>query len=63
MKKVLLALAIVFIALTFIGAIYVLENNGLANAGYAVIPMMIACAFLAGYRACKNREDNDKPTE
>lgn len=63
MKRVLLTLAIAFTVFTFVGGIYVLVNNGLANAGYAVIPMMIACAFLAGYRVCKNKEDNDKPTE
>jgi len=53
MKKLLLVLSIVFIALTFVGAIFVLTSNGTANAGYAVIPMVIALACLAGNRAHK----------
>lgn len=56
MKKLLLVLSIVFIFLTFVGAIFVLTSNGTANAGYAVIPMVIALACLAGYRAYKNKE-------
>lgn len=56
MKKLLLVLSIVFIFLTFVGAIFVLTSNGTANAGYAVIPMVIALACLSGYRAYKNKE-------
>ena len=56
MKKLLLVLSIVFIFLTFVGAIFVLTSNGMANAGYVVIPMVIALACLAGYRAYKNKE-------
>ena len=56
MKKLLLVLSIVFIFLTFVGAIFVLTSNGTANAGYAVIPMVIALACLAGYRAYKSKE-------
>lgn len=56
MKKILLIISIVFILLTFFGAIYVLTSNGTANAGYAVIPMVIALACLADYRAYKNKE-------
>ena len=56
MKKLLLVLSIVFIVLTFVGAIYILTSNGTSNAGYAVIPMVIALACLAGYRAYKNKE-------
>lgn len=55
MKKLLLILSIIFIILTFIGAIFVLTSNGTANAGYAVIPMVIALASLAGYRGCKKK--------
>ena len=55
MKKLLLILSLVFIILTFVGAILVLSSNGTANAGYAVIPMVIALACLAGYRAQKNK--------
>ena len=57
MKKLLLVLAIVFIVLTFVGAIFVLTSYGTANAGYAVIPMVIALACLAGYRTYKNKEN------
>ena len=57
MKKLLLVLSIVFIVLTFVGEIFVLTSNGTANAGYAVIPMVIALACLAGYRTYKNKEN------
>lgn len=56
MKKLLLILSIVFVVLTFAGAIFVLTNNGNVNAGYAVIPMVIALACSAGYKAYKNKE-------
>lgn len=48
MKKIFSILSTVFILLTFVGAIYVLTSNGTANAGYAVIPMVIALTCLAG---------------
>jgi len=51
MKTVLLVASIVFIALTFVGTVFVLTSNETASAGYAVIPMVIALACLAGYRA------------
>ena len=51
MKKLLLILSIVFIVLTFVGAIFVFTSNGTANAGYTIIPMVIALALLVGYRA------------
>ena len=56
MKKILLILSIVFILLTFVGAIYILTSNGTANAGYAVIPMVIVLACLASYRTYKDKE-------
>ena len=56
MKKILLILSIVFILLTFVGASYVLTSNEKANAGYAVIPMVIALACLASYRSYKDKE-------
>ena len=55
MKKLLLILSIVFIILTFAGAIFVLTSNGTANAGYTVIPMVFALASMAGYRGCKKK--------
>lgn len=56
MKELLLALSIVFIVLTFIGAIFVLTSNGTATAGYAVVPMVFALACSAGYRAYRSKE-------
>ncbi len=50
MKKAALALSIVFIILTFVGAGYVLYNGGKVNAGYAVVPMVFALASIAFYR-------------
>ena len=55
MKKLLLVLSILFIVLTFVGAIFILTSNGTMNAGYAIIPMVIALACLGGYRAYKNK--------
>ncbi|MCI9201969.1 MAG: hypothetical protein HFI03_16645 [Lachnospiraceae bacterium] len=50
MKKTALALSIIFIILTFIGAGYVLYNRGQVNAGYAIIPLGFALACIAFYR-------------
>ncbi len=50
MKKVAMALSIIFIILTFVGAGYVLYNGGKANAGYAVVPMIFTLASIAFYR-------------
>ncbi len=54
MKKITLALSVVFIILTFIGAGYVLCNNGEKNAGYAGIPMIFALTCLGIYRSERN---------
>ena len=40
MKKLTLIFGIFFSILTFIGAAYVLYNEGGVSAGYAVVPMM-----------------------
>lgn len=58
MKKLLLVLSIIFIVLTFVGAICVL-TSGAVNAGYAVIPMVITLACLTAYRAYKNKETDE----
>ncbi len=55
MKKLLLILSIVFSILTFAGAIFVITCNGTVNAGYAVVPLVIALVCLAGYRAYKKK--------
>lgn len=56
MKKILLILSVIFTALTFIGAIYVLTSDGAVNAGYAVIPCVISIALTNGYILCKKKE-------
>lgn len=53
MKKVALVFSIMFIALTFVGAGYVLYNGGKVNAGYAVIPSVLALASISFYRSRK----------
>ena len=55
MKKILLVLSIIFTALTFAGAIYVISSKGEVNAGYAVIPMVFALIFMTGYRDWKKK--------
>lgn len=44
-EKIFRILTFIFMIITFIGAGYVLMNNGYANAGYAVIPMLFALIF------------------
>lgn len=55
MKRLLLLLSILLIILTFAGAVFVLASNGAANAGYAVIPMVMALACLAGHKVYTNK--------
>lgn len=43
--KIYFLLFVVFMILTFIGAIYVISNKGEVNAGYACIPMLIGIIF------------------
>ena len=45
MKKLFLILSIFFIILTFVGAFYVITNDGNVSAGYAVVPMIFGIAF------------------
>ena len=58
MKKMFQVLSIFFTILTFAGAIYVLTSHGTANAGYAVVPMVIGLACLSGYRTYRNKDDS-----
>ena len=44
-QKIFRILSFVFCILTFIGAGYVLINNGEVNAGYAVIPSLFSVIF------------------
>lgn len=50
-------LTLIFMIITFIGAGYVLINNGRVNAGYAVIPSLFCAIFsqLAVYEKFKNK--------
>ncbi|MCI8349774.1 MAG: hypothetical protein HFJ86_01250 [Oscillospiraceae bacterium] len=50
MKKLELFLSIVFLALTLIGAGYVLYRRGAVSAGYAAVPMVLALVSLLFYR-------------
>ena len=63
MKKLLLVLSIVFTALTFAGAIYVLASHGTVNAGYAVVPCAISTALTNAYVWYGNKNNGDKPNE
>ena len=56
MKKLLLILSFAFNALAIVGVVYVLMSDGTANAGYAVIPMVIGLTCLAGHRTYKNKK-------
>ena len=53
MKKLLFALSIIFVVLTFVGAVLVLKSGGTKNAGYAVVPMVLAMACSVGCKSCK----------
>ena len=53
MKKIAFVLSIIFAILTFVGAGHVLINDGQVNAGYACVPMVLAIASYAGYKAKK----------
>ena len=49
MKKTAAILTILFVILTFIGAGYVLAQDGNASAGYACVPMLLALVFMSIY--------------
>lgn len=59
MKKLYLALSVLFVILTFTGAGYVLANHGKPGSGYAVVPMAAALAFNALYQN-ERKKDSDK---
>ncbi|MEG2930488.1 MAG: hypothetical protein RR825_01755 [Ruthenibacterium sp.] len=50
MKKLLMAANILCMLLTFAGAGYILYTGGRANAGYAVIPMVLTLVASWAYR-------------
>ena len=54
-RLIVLILVLVFIALTFIGGMYVLSNKGMVSAGYAVVPSVLAVASLSLYMNVRNK--------
>ncbi len=50
MKKLFLILSILFAVLTFIGAAYVLLNQGQVSAGFAVVPLVLELVCVSLYR-------------
>ena len=52
--KIYFILFLLFIILTFIGAIYVINNKGEVNAGYACVPMLFGIAFGALFNKVRN---------
>ena len=55
MKIMLLILSALFTLLTFAGSIYVLTHKGAVNAGYAVIPMVLALGCFGCYKTYKKK--------
>lgn len=53
MKKGLFILTVIFIALTFAGAWYVIFNKGGISAGYAAVPMIFTLIIMNFYRKCR----------
>lgn len=52
-KKLFLALSIIFGILTILGAGYVIINHGQVSAGYACVPMGLTLVSFVGYRSQK----------
>lgn len=60
LKKVLLVLSILFIILTFAGAVYVLLHKGQVSAGYSAVPMLWAVLFTTTYNKVKKEQDRNR---
>ena len=56
MKRIVFILALAFSLLTLAGAGYVLALHGEANAGFAVVPLVLALACISYWRLLKGRE-------
>ena len=56
MKRIVFILALTFTLLTLAGAGYVLASHGEANAGFAVVPLVLALACISYLRMLKGRE-------
>lgn len=50
LKNILMIMGFIFAILTFIGAGYVFFTGGEANAGYAVIPMLLTLIINIAYK-------------
>ena len=59
LKLVTLIISVLFMVLTFVGAGYVLTNQGQVNAGYAVIPMCLCLAFSSISTALQKKEKKE----
>ncbi len=57
-KKMFLALTVLFVILTVIGAVCILLNRGTVSAGYACIPLLFALAFGGAYHKSKKETVN-----
>lgn len=58
-----LILSIFFIILTFVGAFYVITNDGNVSAGYAVVPMIFGIAFMTDYRRKNKAKTKQEETK
>ena len=54
--KMYFILLVIFTVLTFVGAVYVIKNNGEPNAGYACVPMVFALAFSGLFHSEINKK-------
>ena len=52
-SKIYLSLSIIFVVLTFLGALYVVYNEGMVSPGYGIIPMLFGIIFQQLYRNSK----------
>ena len=55
-SKICFSLSIVFVILTFLGAGYVVYNEGTVSPGYAIVPMLFGIVFQQLYRNSKKEE-------
>lgn len=56
MKRLMFVLALIFSVLTLCGAGYVLSTEGEANAGFAVVPLVLALGCSSYWRMGNRRE-------
>ena len=56
MKRLMFVLGLIFSVLTLCGAGYVLFTGGEANAGFAVVPLVLALGCISYWRMGNRRE-------